>query len=312
MDLKQIEIKKIHSPKILLRLVKESSLEFKEMLDSIRDNGLWQPILVRERDDGDYELVDGNYRLTCCRKLHFEKIPALIRQLSDDEILLAQFQANGIRPETSVVEFAQRLEDILTNNPQMTVSMLARYVRKGPSWLGKILSLNTAGPQLKKMITRGEISVSSAIVLLKLPMPVRELYIEDAKKMHSSQFKALVSEKLKQIREKSRNAYINEHSKNQDRPIPYIRKFSEIRLEFKTPVVAGQVLLQEGAKTAMDGWIACLKWIFSVDKESLKKQELMIISRNTQEREAEKKRKEERKKLRALKTKNLNLESMYE
>jgi ParB/RepB/Spo0J family partition protein len=300
MDLKYIEPNKIRQPKYLFRPVRKHSVEYQEMLDSIRDHGLWQPILVRPLRNGQYEVVEGNWRFTCCKQLRFETVPCVIRDLTDDEVLLAQLQANGIRPETTPVEFADRLEQIMRRQPGMTVPKLARMICKSPHWLRRILRLTNLKSTYSQMTRRGEIPLESAIALARLPQALQDAFIQQAAVLPVREFVKLANAEVKRYREASKNGYIDGLRINREQPVPYLRKVPEIRAEFTKPAAAGPVLLKMDAQSPFDGWKACLAWILHMDPESLEEQEQMIVARRDQQQRAEERRKLERQKLREL------------
>jgi hypothetical protein len=111
------------------------------------------------------------------------------------------------------------------------------------------------------------------------------------------EFVKLARDELKQYREASRNAYIDNHRVNQENPVPYLRRIPDIKSEFKSPVAAGPVLMAANAETPMDGWSVCLAWVLHMDPESLEMQQRMIEKRQLQEETAQKKRQRERQKL---------------
>jgi len=300
MDLANIPLTQIRPPKYLLRPVKKSGIEYQEMLDSIREHGLWQPILVRPLDSGEFEVVEGSWRYTCCKQLRLKTIPCIIRNLTDEQVLIAQLQANGIRPETSPVDFSERLALFLQRNPDMTVPKLARIICKSPTWIGKILQLRRLRAEHGQLVRRGEIPLESACALARLPRNYHEVFIPQARILSTREFVKLARAELKRIRETSRNSYIDAHKVNQDKPVPYFRKIPAIRSEFSSPVVAGSILLKTNAKTPLEGWKACLAWILHMDPESLEEQKQMIVARHEKQRRAEERRKLERQKLREL------------
>jgi ParB/RepB/Spo0J family partition protein len=300
MDLKYIEPNKIRQPKYLLRPVRKHSVEYQEMLDSIRDHGLWQPILVRPLRNGQYEVVEGNWRLNCCKQLRFETVPCVIRKLTDDEVLLAQLQANGIRPETTPVEFAERLEQIMRRQPDLTVPKLAQMIRKSPQWIRRVLRLTNLKSTYSQMTRRGEIPLESAAALARLPQASQDAFIQQAVTMPVKEFVKLANAEVKRYREASKNGYIEGLRVNQEQPVPYLRKVPEIRAEFSKPAAAGPVLLKTKAQSPLDGWKACMAWILHMDPESLEEQEQMIVARRDQQRRAEERRKLERQQLREL------------
>jgi len=304
MNLAHIDIDLIRSPKYLLRPVRTDSVEYAEMLDSIRDRGLFQPILVRPLANGEYEVIEGNWRYTCCKQLGLATIACTIREVSDDDVLVVQLETNGIRPDTTPVQFAERLAQILHLNPGMTLTQLSRLVHKSPSWIADILRMNKLRPVHKKMVSRGELSVTAAACLAKLPFSYQDQVTELAKTWGCIEFTGYVTALLKQIREDSRNEYIDSHRVNQPKPVPYLRKMSEIRAEFKEPTAAGPTLLKTEAETAMDGWNACMAWLLHMDPDGLVDQQRMIEDRHKIETRAAERRRKERRALQKLRKQN--------
>jgi ParB/RepB/Spo0J family partition protein len=299
MKLAKIHLTQIRGPKFLLRPVRKNSVEYQEMVDSIKDNGLWQPILIRPVG-GEYEVVEGNWRFNCCKQLHMKTIPCIVREMSDAEVLVAQLQCNGIRPETTPVEFAVRLEQLLKNSPDMTIPKLALLIRKSPTWVRRILRLRTLRPSYGKMVARGEIPVESAVILARLAYHLQDSYIRQAQTLSASEFVPLARAELKMYREASQRRFINGHKVNQPDPIPYLRKLRDIRAEYEKPLVVGVVLNLTKAETPIDGWRACLEWILHLDPKSVEDQKAMFEERTRQcERDVEK-RKLERQRLREL------------
>ncbi|WP_309493703.1 ParB/RepB/Spo0J family partition protein [Candidatus Hecatella orcuttiae] len=87
----EIPVDKIKPSKFSLRDVDGSTV--KELAESIKANGLLQPIMVRPSPNG-YELVFGLHRLEACKQLGWEKIPAVLKDVPDDEVLLMSIVEN--------------------------------------------------------------------------------------------------------------------------------------------------------------------------------------------------------------------------
>ena len=88
----------LREPKNKLRIVDKESVAYLELRDSIRDHGILQPLLVRPVEGG-YEIIEGLYRIRVPRRVGLEKVPCIIREATDDEVLVLQLQANAISPE---------------------------------------------------------------------------------------------------------------------------------------------------------------------------------------------------------------------
>lgn len=86
--------------------VDDESVDFETLVDSIRENGLIYPILVRPVDDK-YEIISGHRRVAACRKLEFNEISAIVRPLDDYEATVLMVQSNLYRSEIKPSEKAK-------------------------------------------------------------------------------------------------------------------------------------------------------------------------------------------------------------
>ncbi|MBO9471127.1 PRTRC system ParB family protein [Endozoicomonas sp. G2_2] len=101
--LDRIRVRPGHNPR---RFFDDQAM--KELVTSIRDNGLIQPILVRPHPDGDgYELVAGERRFRACREAGLESLPVLIRDLTLEEMTAAAVTENNEREDISAAEEAR-------------------------------------------------------------------------------------------------------------------------------------------------------------------------------------------------------------
>jgi ParB family chromosome partitioning protein len=276
------------------------------MLDSIEQYGLWQPLLVRPQAEGLYELVDGHYRYSCCKRLKWDSVPCIIRNLSAQEVLVAQLQANGIRPETSPVEFADRLRHLMALYPDLTAAKLARLINKSPNWIRNILRLNALRPEYKERVRQGELTLKAGYILAKLPHELQDVYIKQAIILKAKDFENAVKAEVRRVREAVNNCYIDTHPFNNEQPVPHMRKVVEIMKEFETPSEAGPVLLKAQASTALEGWATCLAWILHMDPDSLEVQEQLIKQRRAKKEHAAQRRKKERENLKKLRQEHGN------
>lgn len=90
--------------------------EAMEMLkESISEQGILNPVIVRQRSEGGYELISGHRRVFAARSIGIIKIPAIIKKLSDDEAVIAMVDANLQRellPSEKAFAFKMRMEAI--------------------------------------------------------------------------------------------------------------------------------------------------------------------------------------------------------
>ena len=94
----------------------QNNEEMKRMIESIRKVGAITPALARPLPDGGYELIAGHRRLAACKVLGIETMPVIIREMSDDEAVIAMVDANlqreTILPSEKAFAYKMKLEAI--------------------------------------------------------------------------------------------------------------------------------------------------------------------------------------------------------
>ena len=66
----------------------EINEDLQAMADDIKENGVRQPIIVRKRDDGGYEIIAGHRRRKACELVGITEIPTIVKNLTDDEAII--------------------------------------------------------------------------------------------------------------------------------------------------------------------------------------------------------------------------------
>jgi ParB family chromosome partitioning protein len=130
--------------------------DLKKLTESVKDNGILEPIIVRKKDNNRYEIISGHRRKRACELNGFTKIPCLIRDMSDDEAIIYMVDSNmhreqilpsekayayklkldamkhqGIKDKSTSVPLGQKLSsrDLLSNDVSDSSSNIQRYVR---------------------------------------------------------------------------------------------------------------------------------------------------------------------------------------
>ena len=140
----------------------------KELSDSIKEHGLIQPLLVRPLDDGSYQIVAGERRWRASRMAGLEKIPVVIKDLSDDETMQLALIENLQREDLNPVEEAlgyKKLMDTLG----LTQEQAAAKVGKSRPAVANALRLLALDGDETEALKNGEISSGHARALLSLP-----------------------------------------------------------------------------------------------------------------------------------------------
>ena len=94
----EIEIGRIHSfPNHPFKVLDDEKMD--TLVDSIRENGILNPVMVRPDNSGDYEMISGHRRLHAAGIAGLKKVPAIVKEMSDDEAIINMVDANIQREE---------------------------------------------------------------------------------------------------------------------------------------------------------------------------------------------------------------------
>ena len=164
-DFKMLPIDRVFPNKNQPRkLFDKSTLE--ELAQSIRENGVLQPILVRQIGNN-YQIVSGERRYRASKLAGMKSIPAVVRRLSEEKTMLAALIENIQRQDLNPVEEARTLRDIILNYG-LTHDQLAEKVGKSRSALTNRLRLLQLPPEVQIMVADGRISAGHAKMLAGL------------------------------------------------------------------------------------------------------------------------------------------------
>lgn len=140
----------------------ENALE--ELAQSIRENGIVQPIVVR-RNNGRFEIVAGERRWRAAQRIGLTKIPAVIREISDEKMLELALIENIQRQELNAVEEARAYKKLI-ESLGLTQEMVALRVGKDRTFITSYLRLLRLPEDIQKLIEEEKISVGHARALL--------------------------------------------------------------------------------------------------------------------------------------------------
>lgn len=109
----EIEIGRIHAfPHHPFKVLDDEKMN--TLVESIRENGILNPVIVRPDQSGDYEMISGHRRLHAAGIIGLEKIPAIVKEMSDDEAIIQMVDANiqreEILPSERAFSFKMKME----------------------------------------------------------------------------------------------------------------------------------------------------------------------------------------------------------
>ena len=137
-----------------------------ELADSIKEHGVFQPIIVKKSIKG-YEIVAGERRYRASKKLGLEKIPAIIKDFTDDEMMQISLLENLQRENLTSIEEAKAYKAIIDAS-NLTQDELAKKVGKSRSYITNILGLLTLPTSIQNLILDNKLSMGHARVLSKI------------------------------------------------------------------------------------------------------------------------------------------------
>lgn len=143
----------------------ETALE--ELAQSIKSKGLLQPIVVREKATGGYELIAGERRWRAAQRAGLAHIPALIKTVSDEEASAFALIENMQREDLNAMEEAVGLAR-LRDEFELTQQQIADAVGKSRVAIANLLRLMNLGSVTKGLLERGALEMGHARALLGL------------------------------------------------------------------------------------------------------------------------------------------------
>ena len=143
-----------------------SAESLRELADSIREQGIVQPLVVRERD-GHFELIAGERRWRAAQLLQLPEVPVIVREADDRAALELALIENLQRENLNAIEEAHGYAE-LVERFQLTQEQIAAKVGKGRVAVANALRLLKLPASLQNFLRDGRLSVGHAKVILGL------------------------------------------------------------------------------------------------------------------------------------------------
>jgi ParB family chromosome partitioning protein len=149
-----------------------SGEELAELAQSIKENGLLQPLLLRPAPNvpGKYELVAGERRLRAVQKLGWKRVPAVTREVDDDTLLVLALVENLQREALNAMEEADGYQ-VLMDMHGLSHAQIGRSVGKSRSTVANMVRLLQLPTSVRKFVEAGSLTSGHARALLALDDP---------------------------------------------------------------------------------------------------------------------------------------------
>lgn len=147
--------------------------ELAELAKSIAEHGVLQPIVVRPRGSGAYEVVVGHRRFRATKLTAQPTIPAIIRELEDGEVLELQIIENNQRQDIDPLEEADAISELMSKHGRELADIAAKLGRP-EQYIRRRLKLTGLVPELRQLLETERIGLGSAEALASLPTEMQE------------------------------------------------------------------------------------------------------------------------------------------
>ena len=165
----QIETKMIHPSQFAIRDKFQKTIPDDDALvNSIREHGLLQPILIRPIAHG-FEIVAGHRRFQACRTLRWRSVPCRIREISDKQAYELQLTENIQRKSMDPIEEAEAFRRYVIDFGWGGVSELARKLGMSEEYISHRIQLLKLPDDIKQNILSQRLKVSQALELSNIP-----------------------------------------------------------------------------------------------------------------------------------------------
>ena len=141
--------------------------ELAELADSIKQNGILQPIIVRKKGTT-YEIVAGERRYQAAKLAGLDEVPVVIRDISDEDVFKLALIENLQRSDLNPIEEAQGYKQLLENNG-LTQEEVARLVSKSRSAITNTLRLLDLTDEVQQLMSEGNLTAWHARAILSVP-----------------------------------------------------------------------------------------------------------------------------------------------
>jgi len=147
-----------------------------ELSASLKQSGLLQPILVRRKGDGIYELISGERRWRAAKEAGLETIQSVIRNCGDEESVILALVENLQRADLNPMEMARAYHRMM-NEFGLTQDIIAQRVGCERSSIANVVRLINLPSEIQQLIETNQLSIGHAKVILGLPSQNEQLRV---------------------------------------------------------------------------------------------------------------------------------------
>ena len=203
-----------------------------ELAQSIKEHGVFQPIIVKKSIKG-YEIIAGERRVRASKIAGLEKIPAIIRGFTDEQMMEIALLENLQRENLTAIEEALAYKAML-ENLGLTQEELAKKVGKSRSHVTNLIGLLRLPNEVQDMVMNEKISMGHARVLSKLEND--EQIIRIAYQIMDEQLSVREIEQLTGEKQLEKKVKIERHETEKNREYRYVEELLRDKLDTKVRI----------------------------------------------------------------------------
>ncbi|MCD8363739.1 MAG: ParB/RepB/Spo0J family partition protein [Lachnospiraceae bacterium] len=198
-DAKEVELRLIDDfPNHPFRVTMDADME--QLIGSIRESGVLTPVILRKKTDGNYEAISGHRRCFACRYLHMETIPAVVREISDEDAVIwmvnSNIQRTNILPSEKAKAYQMKMAALAKQGkrtdlaaPETSRQLVGKWNRETVERIGeeagdsgrqvqRFLRLNHLIPELLEWVDGGKLSFTVGVELSYLQPEQQKLLLQ--------------------------------------------------------------------------------------------------------------------------------------
>lgn len=168
----------------------QNNEEMERMIESIRKVGAITPALARPLPDGGYELISGHRRLAACQVLEIETMPVIVREMSDDEAVIAMVDANlqreTILPSEKAFAYKMKLEaikhqgmtSVQLGQKLLSRSSVAADAKTSETQIQRYIRLTYLIPELLSMVDENKMAFNPAVEISYLEQSEQRVLLD--------------------------------------------------------------------------------------------------------------------------------------
>lgn len=217
-----------------------------ELANSIKEQGLLQPILVREYGDGRYQIIAGERRFRACKLAGITDIPAIILEKSDREVAEIALIENIQREDLNPIEEAAAFKALITEY-SLTQEELSDKIGKSRPAIANAMRLLDLPDEITTMVAAKELSAGHARTLLGLKDTESMLFLAQ-KAAETDMSVRQLEEEVKRLNKLLLNPKSEE---NEEEEAPFVDYFREMELKIQRQLGRKAKIVDKGRKKTL-------------------------------------------------------------